>query len=164
MKVINIHQRVIHQPKAKIAALMDTLATSNDQMLAIDKWPRMKLKDGKTVGSKGGHGPIRYTVSDYKAGEYIQFEFSRPLGFHGHHAFQIQELGADKTELKHIIDMNTKGTGTLKWLFAVRWLHDALIEDAFDRVANHFSPVATTTDWNWWVIFLRKQMAKRSHK
>ncbi|MEM1323749.1 MAG: hypothetical protein AAGG75_26040 [Bacteroidota bacterium] len=34
--------------------------------------------------------------------------------------------------------MQAQGTGILAWLLAVRWLHDALIEDAFDKVENHF--------------------------
>ncbi len=155
MKVLNIHKRVINQPKEQIAKLLNSLATENDQMFA-DKWPRIKLKNGKKVGSKGGHGPIRYTVSEYQEGERIQFEFTRPLGFHGYHVFSIQELGAHQTELEHVINMETKGFGTLKWMIAIRWLHDALIEDSFDKVANQFSAKKTKTTWSLWVRFLRK--------
>lgn len=159
MKVLNIHKRVINQPKERIAQLFDTLATDNDRMLANDKWPRMKLKNGKTVGSKGGHGPIRYTVTDYQQGERIQFEFSKPSEFKGHHIFSIQELAPNRTELKHVIDMQTDGLGAVKWLLAIRWLHDAFIEDAFDNVANQFTANQTTTNWNIWVKLLRKVIA-----
>jgi hypothetical protein len=51
------------------------LATENDLMLATDKWPPMKLDKGFQVGSKGGHGPIRYFVTDYKKDNSITFQF-----------------------------------------------------------------------------------------
>ena len=107
MKVLNIHKRVINQPKEKIAELLDTLASENDRMLATDKWPRMKLDKGLQVGSKGGHGPIRYTVQAYNQGELIEFKFSKPEGFNGIHKFEITALDAQRTEIKHTIDMNT---------------------------------------------------------
>ena len=158
MKVLNIHRRVINQPKEKIAELLDTLASKNDQMLATDKWPPMKLDNGLQVDSKGGHGLIRYTVQAYHQGELIEFKFSKPEGFIGIHKFEITELGNNKTEIKHIIDMTTSGKATLMWSLAIRWLHDAYIEDAFDKVENHFSTVNEAYKWNIWVRFLRWQL------
>lgn len=159
MKVLNVHKRVINQPKEQIGKLLYTLATDNDEMLATDKWPRMKLKNGKSIGSKGGHGPIRYTVTDYQEGRRIEFEFTKPTGFQGHHFFSIEELGTNQTEIKHVIKMETKGLGTLKWLFAIRWLHDAFVEDALDKVCNHFTENQATASWSLWVKFLRKIVA-----
>lgn len=60
MRVLNIHKREIQQPKTEIAKLFKTLATDNDMMLATDKWSPMKLEKGLQVGSKGGHGPMKY--------------------------------------------------------------------------------------------------------
>lgn len=34
--------------------------------------------------------------------------------------------------------MTTTGSASLKWAIAIRWLHDAYIEDAFDKVENQF--------------------------
>jgi hypothetical protein len=155
MKVLNIHKRVINQPIEKIAELLDTLASENDKMLAIHKWPRMKLDKGLQVGSKGGHGPIRYTVQAYHQGEMIEFKFSKPEGFNGTHKFEITELGNNTTEIKHTIDMNTSIKATLIWSLAVRWLHDAFIEDAYDKVENQFSNIKNEYKWNIWVRFLR---------
>ena len=66
MKVINIHNREIAQPKSELAKLFKTLASDNDLMLATDKWSPMKLNKGLQVGSKGGHGPIKYFVTAYQ--------------------------------------------------------------------------------------------------
>jgi hypothetical protein len=41
---------------------------------------------------------------------------------------------------------------------AIRWLHDAYIEDAFDKVENHFSEDKKSSEWTWWVKTLRKVM------
>ena len=155
MKVLNIHKRVIHQPKIEIAELLDSLASENDKMLATDKWPRMKLDKGLQVGSKGGHRPIRYSVQAYQQGEWVEFKFSKPKGFNGIHKFEITALDAQRTEIKHTIDMNTSIKATIIWSLAVRWLHDAYIEDAFDKVENQFSTVKNPYQWNIWVRFLR---------
>jgi hypothetical protein len=156
MKVLNIHKRVIHQPKDKIAELLDTLASKNDKMLATHKWPRMKLDKGLQVGSKGGHGPIRYSVQAYQQGKWIEFKFSKPEGFNGIHRFDFTALDAQRTEIKHTIDMNTSIKAAFIWSLAVRWLHDAYIEDAFDKIENQFSTVKNAYKWNIWVRFLRR--------
>ena len=164
MKVINIHKRIIHQPKENIAVLFATLATQNDEMLATDKWHPMKLDNGKKKGSKGGHSPIRYTVQEYIVGEFIQFKFSKPEGFNGIHKFEITELAKNRTELKHTIDTNTTGTGVLAWSVAIHWLHNAYIEDAFDKVENHFLNKKKKTEWSIWVKILRQVLKPRKNR
>lgn len=144
MKVINIHKRIIPQPKAKISALLGMSATEKDQLTPTKYWPATSFKEGLQVGSKGGHGPLRYTVSKYDPGELIQFEFTKPKGFHGFHSVELTELEKDKTELKHTINMHTTGIGTLTWTIAIRWLHDLLIEKVFDKVENHFKRALQT--------------------
>lgn len=160
MKVINIHKREIQQPKTELAKLFNTLATDNDMMLATDKWPPMKLDKGLQVGSKGGHGQIKYFVTEYQPEKYIQFQFDLK-GFNGFHKFELTELEHNKTELKHIINMTTSGSAAFKWALAIRWLHDAYIEDAFDKVENHFTKDKKNSEWNLWVKTLRKVMAPK---
>lgn len=157
MKVINIHKRQISQPKTELAKLFKTLASDNDMMLAIDKWSPMKLDKGLQVGSKGGHGPIKYFVTDYQQNNSITFQFDLK-GFDGFHKFEIAETEPNKTQLTHIIDLTTSGSATLKWALAVRWLHDAYIEDAFDKVENHFTIDKKKSEWTMWVKILRKIM------
>lgn len=157
MKIINIHKREINQPKEEIVQLFKTLASENDLMLATNKWSPMQLDKGLQIGSKGGHGPIKYHAVDYNPEAFIVFEFDLK-GFNGTHQFNILEINQNKTELSHIIDMTTSGLSTIKWVFAIRWLHDAYIEDAFDKVENHFSPTKKRSEWSIWVKLLRKIM------
>lgn len=57
--------------------------------------------------------------------------------------------------------MATTGSATLKWVLAIRWLHDAYIEDAFYKVENHFIKDKKNGKWNVWVKLLRKIMKPR---
>jgi len=155
LKILNVHTRIISQPKAVISELFETLSSKNDQVWPTEKWPPMKFKEGLKIGSKGGHGPIRYTILTYKPEEPIQFEFTSPKGFNGRHWFEIIELKQHKTKLKHTIDINVSGKGLFTWFFAIRWLHDALVEDAFDKVENHFLEGKKSTEWSIWVKILR---------
>lgn len=164
MKVINIHSRILNCSIKELTGLLETLATKNDKIWPKEKWPEMKFKSGIKVGAKGGHGPIRYSVEKYNPNEIIQFRFSKPNGFNGIHKFEINELSDKKTEIKHTIDMNTVGKGTLIWILGIRALHNALIEDGFDKLENDFLENQKLTEWNFWVKFLRKQIAKRRNK
>ena len=157
MKIINIHKREISQPKSEIAKLFKTLASENDMILATNKWSPMKLDKGLQVGSKGGHGPIKYFVSEYQEESFIRFQFDLK-GFDGFHQLEISETEAGNTLLAHTIDMKTSGLATLKWTLAIRWLHDAYIEDAFDKVENYFNSEKKRSEWSLWVRILRKLM------
>lgn len=162
MKVLNIHKRVVNRPKTVLIALFKTLASDNDMMLATDKWSPMRLDQGLQIGSKGGHGPIKYVVIKYEPEGSITFQFDL-TGFDGFHRFELKEIGPETTELSHIIDMTTTGAATLKWALIIRWLHDAYIEDAFDKVENHFTDKNKRSEWNLWVKLLRAFM-KPVHK
>ncbi|PHR26240.1 MAG: hypothetical protein COA38_15405 [Fluviicola sp.] len=162
MRVLNIHKRTLNQPKSKVTELLKTLSTENDRIWPNEKWPEMKFKNGIQVGAKGGHGPIRYSVEKYNPDEIIQFRFSKPNGFNGIHKFEIIELDKEKTEIKHTIEMYTTGKGTLIWTFAISSLHNALIEDGFDKLENNFSENRKSTEWSLWVKFLRKRIAKKA--
>ena len=154
-QVLNIHQRIINQPKVTVAKLLKTLSTKEDKVWPLEKWPAMRFKKGLVEGAKGGHGPIGYFIKKIVPNESIEFQFTNPTGLMGIHKFEMKEIGEDKTEIKHTIDMKTNLIGTLQWNTFIRLLHDALIEDAFDKVENYFSPQTKETPWNWRVKFLR---------
>ena len=162
MQVINSHKRTLHQPKEKLSQLFKTLGTDNDLVWPYENWPAMKFKDGMRAGSKGGHGRIRYTIVDFKVGEYIKFEFSKPIGFNGTHELKIASDSMDEKVISHEIRMNTSFKATFFWMFIVRWLHDALIEEAFDKVENYFLIHRKVTKHNTWVNFLRGVYKRKS--
>lgn len=155
MKVLNIHKREIEKPIQEIRELFSTLATTKDRIWPVEYWPPMKLKNGLEIGSNGGHGPIRYKIVDYDSESHIEFKFQKPNGFNGTHKFEIVASNFDSSEIKHTIRMTTSGMGTIKWLLAIRWLHDALLEDAFDKVENQLTKSNLKTKWSLWVKMLR---------
>jgi len=161
MRVINIHKRTINQPKAKVSLLFKTLATNDDEIWPSEKWPAMRFNEGLKVGAKGGHGIVRYTIVSFKEGEHIKFKFTKPEGFIGTHKLMIKEFSDIETEMIHEIKMNTSFKRTILWTTVIRWLHDALIEDAFDKVENHFSSKVKETKYNFWVKYLRQNYKRK---
>lgn len=155
MKVINIHHRTIQQPIESVSPLLKTLASKNDRIWPFEKWPRMYFKEGLQVGAFGGHGPIRYSVSKIIPNTLIEFQFKKPTGFFGKHYLEIEEIDSSKTRIKHTIDMRTNLWGSVMWILAIRPLHDALLEDALDKIENQFGSQKKQTPWNLWVRFLR---------
>ena len=156
MKVVNIHQRIIDQPLNVVSSLLETLATENDAIWPYEHWPRMKFKDGLVEGAQGGHGFIRYWIETYVPHGMIQFRFTKPIGFNGVHKFEITQLNNHSTELKHTITVDSKGLTFFTWPLTIRPLHNALIEDAFDKIENRFSSKKKKTEWSLWVRILRK--------
>lgn len=161
MKTINIHKRTISQSIGVISDILNTLSSNDDKLWPKEKWPPMIFRKGLTVGAIGGHGPIKYSINTYIPGRSIEFTFVKPDGFKGVHRFEVSEIENNKTELKHTIDMMLSGKGILTWHIAIRWLHDALIEDCFDKVENQFSANKKETKWNLWVVFLRNRLRKK---
>ena len=162
MKVLNIHKAIIHQSKDEVSKLLKTLSTENDKIWPFEKWPAMKFNKGLVEGANGGHGPIRYSIEKYEPKEFIQFKFSKPIGFNGIHKFEILKLENEKTELKHTIDMNVVGKGLLIWLIAIHPLHNALLEDALHKVKNNYILDNKQNKWGIWVKLLRRLLKKRS--
>ncbi len=158
MKVINIHRRIINQPKDKVAELLGTLATENDGIWPYEQWPAMRFRDGLVEGARGGHGPIQYSIEKYIPHKLIQFRFIKPAGFNGIHKFEIMEGEKGKTELRHTIDMDVSGADLFLWSLAIRPLHNALLEDALDKAENRFLTERRKTEWPVWVKILRKML------
>ncbi len=136
--------------------MISTLSSKKDKVWPTEKWPAMRFKNGLKKDSKGGHEPIKYFIKEYKTDGFIEFNFLKPTGFNGTHTFEASEIDENTTLLKHTIKMDVSGKGMILWLFAIRSLHDALLEDAFDKIENHFSKKKKKTNWSFWVKFLRK--------
>ena len=163
MRVVNIHRRKLEQPIEKVSFLFNTLATNKDMIWPFENWPAISFKEGLKVGNRGGHGIVRYTIIAYKKGKSITFSFTKPDGFIGTHELRIQAISENETEIIHEIKMET---ATLKasvlWFFVINWLHDALIEEAFDKLENNLSQKMIITKYNPWVKLLRNRYKKKS--
>ena len=132
MHVRNLHEREYPVPLANVGALMDSLASSEDWLWPVDKWPPMRFDRSLTVGAVGGHGPVRYSIEEFHPGQSILFRFSAPRGFNGTHRFEVEERRG-KTALRHVLEMRTAGPALLSWPLVFRSLHDACLEDCLDR-------------------------------
>ena len=155
MKIINIHQREYSQPSTVISEILDTLSSNIDRLWPNEIWPPMTLNKGLELKSIGGHGPIGYYVSDYVVGKTIEFTFTRPKEYIGTHKFEIIETAANTTLLRHTINMSLNSKGIVTWYLAVKWLHDALLEDCLDKVYNQIHKSHIQTPHNFWVKYLR---------
>jgi hypothetical protein len=142
MAVLNVHERRMPVPADQVGALLDALAGDDDPLWPQPDWPRMRLDRGLRIGSRGGHGPIRYTVTAYVPGQWVRFRFSAPGGFQGFHEFTVEPDEPGRAVLRHVIAMRLRGSARLSWPLAFRWLHDALLEECLDRAALALEPTA----------------------
>lgn len=160
MRAINVHERELNATLEEAGTLIDRLASKDDLLWPRDRWPPMRFDKPLGIGAKGGHGPIRYVVGSYEPGRRIEFRFSRPRGFLGVHRFELDEITGDRVRLRHVIDMRVAGSAIVTWLFAVRPLHDALMEDALDRAAEFTGGKPQKQAWSWWVKTLRRMLSR----
>ena len=136
MKVKNIHERRLQADRRRAGELLADLGTKRDRIWPRRNWPAMRLDAPKEKGGRGGHGPIRYHVSEYVPGHRVAFHFEdRQLsrGLDGVHYFELEETGKNEITARHVIDVRLRGQALLFWPLLIRPLHDALVEDALDN-------------------------------
>jgi hypothetical protein len=155
MHVCNVHQREFPLSLAAVGSLIDSLASKEDRLWPKGKWPPMRFDRPLAVGAVGGHGPIRYSVQEYRPGHSILFRFSAPRGFHGTHRFEVDDRqGA--TVLRHVIEMRATGPALLSWPLFFRPLHDACLEDCMDRATVSLGiALPHPAHWSIYVRLLR---------
>ena len=153
----NVHERHIAAPADRMGAVLETLATDHDQLWPGSTWAPMVLDHGLEPGSHGGHDGIRYTVTAHETGRRVEYSFDRSTGIEGTHALAVVDLGDGTSLLRHVLEGRAHGPMLLLWPLAVRWAHDAVVEDAFDlaEAALGVGPTAPA-GWSPWVRLLRK--------
>jgi hypothetical protein len=154
LHVVNIHQRTIARPTTEVGRLLDSLASDQDLLWPRGLWPAMRFDRPLAVGADGGHGPVGYAVIEYEPGRRVRFRFSRPAGFNGWHELEVLPQG-DGTLIRHTIEMDATGPALLTWPLAIRWLHDACLEDAFATAEASLGLTPTVVPWSPWVKLLR---------
>ncbi|GHE68514.1 hypothetical protein GCM10018785_41360 [Streptomyces longispororuber] len=174
MAVLNVHERLLAADPEEVGALLDALATAGDPLWPHADWPRMVLDRGLAPGSRGGHGPVRYTVAAHAPGQWVRFTFTGPRGFDGFHEFSVHAVepgpgarpardegaaatGAPRTILRHTLAMRARGPARLTWPLAFRSFHDACLEDSLDRAELALTgTVARPARWSPYVRLLRR--------
>ena len=165
MKILNTHERRLDASVQKLGSFIDDLAGDNDRLWPKDRWPPMRFDGPLAVGARGGHGPIRYQVADYVPSKRIVFSFdpSKGLtrGFQGDHYFELEERDGQAL-LRHVIKADCSPAAWIRWVLVVRPLHDALLEDALDQVAEAVgNPADPPAKWSRWVRLLRSVARRR---
>jgi hypothetical protein len=165
MKIYNLHERKIQASAADLGALLDTLSGPADQLWPGDDWPPMKLDALLQEGARGGHGPVRYRVTEYAPGHRVVFQFDGDGltgGLDGRHFFEVVPR-RDGALIRHVVDADCDFRMWTKWRILIEPLHDALIEDAFDRAERrHHREPAGRSRWSPWVRFLRKMRGRKA--
>ena len=158
----NLHERLIFASEGQVGDLIDSLASKDERLWPNSEWPPMRFDRPLAVGAVGGHGPVRYVVSGYAPGRKIEFDFTSPAGFRGSHAFEAVPQSADQTLLRHELRMSVSGTATFTWALFFRPLHDALIEESFDRAERECGGApARACQRSAWVKLLRAPLSTR---
>lgn len=133
-KIINVHEREIAAPASLLGEILETLGSADDRLWATDIWVAepVVLDRRLAVGSRGGHGSIRYSVRSHEPGRRVVFEFTPGGALSGVHGFELTEIGEDRTRITHFLDAETAAWMRPIVPILVGW-HDAMVETAFDR-------------------------------
>jgi hypothetical protein len=132
--MLNRQSRQLPTPAARAAAALDDLI----DLWPAPPWPALKLDSGLTVGSRGGHGPIRYTVSAREKNR-IRFDFDPRIGLVGYHELRIEPTGNGGCRIVDTLAGHARGRMRLLWPVMFRWLHEDLMHDLFDNVERHLT-------------------------
>jgi hypothetical protein len=165
--VLNVHERRLPISLETAGRILDSVSGSDDRLWPGERWWPMVLDRGLAPGSRGGHATIRYEVAEYVPGRRVEFEF-RPMPrlplFRGRHYFEVLARGG-ATILRHTIDVDTDFKTWVQWKLVIEHLHDALLEDAFDKAEQSAGvPSPHRSRWPLRVRFLRWLLARKSAK
>ncbi|VXB09606.1 DUF2867 domain-containing protein [Aeromicrobium sp. 9AM] len=161
--VTNVHERLIPVPADLVGESLDRVGSADDRWWPSPAWPPMVLEAPLGIWVRGSHGPIRYQVTEHVPGRRVVFTFDEGVGLRGSHRFEVVPQGAGSCVVRHVVEGRTTGTMRLVWPLAMRWLHDAVVEDLMDRVetdAGH--PPARRARWSWWVRQIRRMTQPRA--
>lgn len=136
----NLHERELAVPADRVGFWLDRLGSEEDRLWPAPHWQPMIMDRPIQVGARGGHGNIRYNVSAHEPGRRVEFTFEPGRGLEGVHAFSVSELGPDRCMIKYEANAVVSASGAVpSWLGKIIWsllvlpVHNAVIEDIFDR-------------------------------
>ena len=153
----NVHERVINAPIESLGALLDGLGLKDDRLWPSQSWTPMVLDRPLAVGADGGHGVIRYYVSEYEPGRRVRFTFRPRTGIIGAHELSLDALDDERTRIRHILIGRARGAMRLMFSAVVEPLHDAVVEDLLDNAEREATgTVVRPATWSPRVRLLRR--------
>ena len=151
----NVHERMVEAPVEEVGPLLDRLGGSEDVLWPSPAWPPMVLDRPVAVGARGGHVRVRYRVVGHEPGRRVEFSFEPGVGVDGGHVFTAEPAGPDRTLLRHVLEGRPRGVMRFGWPLAVRWLHDAVLEELLDNAERAVGrEPARPVTWSPWVRLL----------
>ena len=164
MKIYNVHERNFEATPQAAGGLIDSLSGVDDSLWPRDKWPPLELDAPLGKGARGGHGPVRYTVSEYVPGQRVEFRFDESglaAGLDGRHVFEVVERRQGAL-LRHVVDAQCSLGDWFKWQLLIGPLHDALLEDSLDLAEQKLQGgIKKPARWTLWTRMLRRLVARR---
>lgn len=162
--VRNVHERMVAAPIERVGPLLDRLGGSRDVLWPTPAWQPMVLDGPVAVGAAGGHGSIRYQITAHEPGRKVEAAFVPGQGIDGWLAFTAEPVGSERTLLRVVAQARFSGAMVVAWPLAVRWAHDAVLEELFDNAQRVVGdeperPVRRSP----WVRLMRLMEPPRAH-
>jgi hypothetical protein len=152
-----VHERFIDASADTVGHLLDAAGSDRDRLWPSPAWLPMRFDRSLEVGADGGHGPIRYRVSEYEPGRRVRFAFYPDGGLEGYHELLVQPRGPGRCTLRHVLVGRPRGWMRLLAPIVIRSLHDATVEDILDNAERAATgKVANPATWSRWVRLLRR--------
>lgn len=133
--IVNVHSRWTAGTIQRAAEILDGLAIPGESVWPSCRWPALVLDHGFAVGSRGGHGFIRYTVVDHEPGRSVSFVFDDSMPLAGGHRFEIAPDG-EGVQWTHTLVIDEPSLAARRIIVP---LHDALLEDLLDLVVGQMT-------------------------
>lgn len=151
----NVHVRDIDAPAAEVGSLLAHLGSADDRWWPAPAWIPMVLDRPLGVGADGGHGDIRYHVTEYEPNRRARFDFHPACGLVGYHELMVEPLGDDRTRLRHEVRCEAHGLMRATAPIVER-LHDAVLEDLLDNAEREATgTVRQPAQWSLVVRVIR---------
>jgi hypothetical protein len=132
--VLDRHERVIEAPAEVVGALLDRLSADDDPVFPTPAWQAMTFDRPLGVGARGGHGRVRYSVTEYEPGRRVRFAFTPPDS--GFHEMTVEPMGERRCRVRHVLETRPRGVHRVLWPTVVRPVHDSMVEEILDNIEH----------------------------